>query len=86
MKELALGYLWRPNLYFALDTLSNSSPECLVRKALPPKAELFPREWPKTPWHTLHVDHAGRVDRRYFLIIVDAHSKWVDIYSTSCTT
>ena len=26
------------------------------------------------------------MDGRYFLVIVDAHSKWVDIYNTSGTT
>ena len=86
MKELARGYLWWPNLDQDLETMSNSCSECLERRALPPKAELHPWEWPKTPWHRLHVDYAGPVDGHYFLIIVDAHSKWVDIYSTAGTT
>ena len=37
-------------------------------------------------WHCIHVDYAGPVDGRYFFIIVDAHSKWVDIYHTKGTT
>ena len=53
---------------------------------MPPKAELHPWEWPKAPWHRIHVDHAGPMDGNYFLVIVDAHSKWTDIYKTKGTT
>ena len=52
----------------------------------PPKAELHTWEWPIHPWHRIHVNYAGPFDGRYFLIIVDAHSKWVDIYHTIGTT
>ena len=39
-----------------------------------------------SPLAPFHVDYAGPVDGRYFLVVVDAHSKWVTIYSTSGTT
>ena len=86
MKELARSYLWWPNLDKDLEELCNSCPDCLAHRANPPKAELHPWEWPTHPWHRIHVDYAGPVEGRYFLIIVDAHSKWVDIYHTKGTT
>ena len=86
MKELARSYLWWPNLDCDLEGSTNSCPERLSQRALPAKAELHPWEWPTHPWHRIHVDYAGPVDGHYFLVIVDAHSKWVDIYSTSDTT
>ena len=86
MKELARSYLWWPNLDCDLEGLTNSCPECLSQRALPAKAELHPWEWPTHPWHRIHVDYAGLVDGRYFIVVVDARSKWVDIYSTSGTT
>ena len=86
MKELARSYLWWPNLDKDLEHLSNSCPECLNKRGMPAKAELHPWEWPKSPWHRLHVDYAGPVGGNYFLVIVDAHSKWVDIYKTKGTT
>ena len=82
MKELARSYVWWPNLDAELENMTSSCPDCLVQHALPPKAELHPWEWPTHPWHRLHVDYAGLVSGRYFLIIVDAHSKWLDIYPT----
>lgn len=86
MKELARSYIWWPDLDAELESMTKSCPECLAQRALPPKAELHPWEWPTHPWHRLHVDYAGPVNGRYFLVIVDAHSKWVDIYPTSGPT
>ena len=86
MKELARSYVWWPNLDKDLEGLATSCQDCLALRAMPPKAELHPWEWPDRPWHRLHVDYAGPVDGRYFLVIVDAHSKWVDVYPTSGTT
>ena len=74
MKELARSYVWWPNMDKDLENLANSCQDCLVLRAMPPKAELHPWEWPDRPWHRLHVDYAGPVDGRYFLVIVDAHS------------
>ena len=86
MKELARSYVWWPKLDSDLEGLTNSCPECLSLRAMPSKAELHPWEWPTHPWHRLHIDYAGPVNGLYFLVIVDAHSKWVDVYPTSGTT
>lgn len=86
MKELARSYLWWPNLDADLETLCSSCPECLRNRSNPGKAELHPWDWPSRPWHRIHVDFAGPVEGRYFLVVVDAHSKWVDVYHTSGTT
>ena len=86
MKELARSYLWWPNLDQDLEDVSASCDTCLEHRSMPPKAELHPWEWPKAPWHRIHVDHAGPMDGNYFLVIVDAHSKWTDIYKTNGTT
>ena len=80
MKELARSCLWWPNLEKDLEELCNSCPDCLSHRANPPKAKFHPWEWPTRPWHRIHVDYAGPVGGHCFLIIVDAHSNWVDIY------
>ena len=86
MKELARSYFWWPNLDKEIENTSNSCPECLQIRKSPSKAELHPWEWPSTPWHRLHVDYAGPTDGKYYLIVVDAHSKWVEIIPTTGTT
>ena len=86
MKELARSYLWWPNLDKDLEEVSHSCPSCLALRSTPGKAELHPWEWPTQPWHRIHVDYAGPVNSNYFLIIVDAHSKWVEVYPTKGPT
>ena len=31
------------------------------------------------PWPKLHVDYTGPIQGKYFLVMVDAYSKWIDI-------
>lgn len=83
MKELARSYLWWPNIDSDLEDLVKRCPACLENRKTPPKAELHPWEWPSHPWHRLHIDYAGPVQGKYFLVVVDAHSKWVEIFPTN---
>ena len=41
-------------------------------------APLHPWQWPDKPWSRLHPDFAGPFLGRMYLILVDAHSKWMD--------
>ena len=86
MKELARSYVWWPKLDSDLEKLCSSCETCLEHRPSPHRAELHPWEWPTSPWHRIHVDYAGPVDGHYFLVVVDAHSKWVDIYKTRGTS
>ena len=36
-------------------------------------------EWPSEPWSRLHLDFAGPYLGAMYLILVDAHSKWMDV-------
>ena len=86
MKELARSYLWWPGLDKDLEFLVNSCSECLEKRPMPRKAELHPWEWPNHPWHRIHVDYAGPVRGKYFLVVVDAHSKWVEVFPSNGPT
>ena len=83
MKELARSYLWWPILDSELEELVKHCTECLETRNAPPKAELHPWEWPNFPWHRVHADYAGPIRGKYFLILFDAHSKWVEIAATN---
>ena len=36
-------------------------------------------DWPGKPWIRLHIDHAGPYRGKTFLMVVDAHSKWIEV-------
>ena len=86
MKELARSYLWWPGLDSELEGLVKSCPECMAHRKMPAKAELHPWEWPENPWHRIHVDYAGPIKKKYFLVLVDAQSKWVELFPTNGPT
>nr|XP_049464909.1 uncharacterized protein K02A2.6-like [Anopheles coluzzii] len=59
---------------------------CATAAKSPPHES--PQAWGKTntPWERIHVDYAGPIDGEYFLIVVDAYSKWPEIFKTPSIT
>ena len=54
-------------------------------QATPPVAPLNPWKWPSRPWARLHLDFAGPIQVKLFLIMIDAHSKWIEAVCMSST-
>lgn len=40
---------------------------------------MHPWDWPELPWQHIHLDYAGPFIRKMFLIVIDAHSKWMEV-------
>ncbi|XP_055542898.1 uncharacterized protein K02A2.6-like [Wyeomyia smithii] len=45
----------------------------------PTKVPLQSWPQPTKPWERIHIDFAGPVFDQYFLVVVDAHSKWPEV-------
>lgn len=43
-------------------------------------------QWPALPWKRIHVDFAGPLMGTTFLVVVDACSKWPEVFSMTSTT
>ena len=86
MKSLVRSYVWWPNMNAEIDQLMRSCSVCQETRPSPPTAPLHPWEWPSKPWSRLHLDFAGPYMGNMFLVIVDAHSKWMDAYIMSSIT
>ena len=52
---------------------------CQTHSKMPSSAPLHPWEWPNRPWSQLHLDYAGPFMGKMFLVVVDAHSMWLDV-------
>ncbi|RXN15281.1 gypsy-18 is [Labeo rohita] len=85
MKALARGYLWWPGLDQDIQDLVSKCTPCELGRNQPPSAPLYPWSWATTPWERIHIDYA-EIDKQHFLLIVDAHSKWVEILPTHLTS
>ena len=78
MKSLARSYVWWPKMDTHLEEKVKSCATCQSHQKTPPC--LHPWEWPGRPLSRLHVDYAGPFMGKMFLLIIDAHSKWMNIY------
>ena len=79
MKSIARSFVWWPGLDKALDQKVKTCVSCQSSRNLSPVAPIQPWEWPERPWSRLHVDYAGPLSSYMFLVVVDAHTKWMDI-------
>ncbi|XP_039764273.1 uncharacterized protein K02A2.6-like [Pararge aegeria] len=85
MKNISRNYVYWPNIDNDIEELCRSCPACRHVRDAPARAPLHPWEFPQHPWQRLHADFADCGGKRY-LIIVDAHSKWIEVVEMLKTT
>jgi transposase InsO family protein len=77
MKSVARMHCWWPNLDQDIEEQVKGCTIC--RQTLPVPAGLTNNwAWPATRWSRIHMDFA-QFKGDYFLIVVDAHSKWPEV-------
>ena len=86
MKGLARGYVWWPNMDEELEKCVKSCEECQSNRKSPPVAPMHAWSWPSKPWSRIHIDYAGPFMGAMFLVIVDAHTKWMEVHKTASST
>ena len=86
MKSVARSYMWWPGLDCDIENLAKSCQSCQAVKRAPPVAPLHPWVWPSRPWQRVHLDFAGPFQNLYFLVGVDAYSKWPEVRVMTTTT
>ena len=79
MKSLARGYVWWPKMDKDLEVKVRMCQQCQINQNLPPNVPLHPWSFPVKPWSRLHLDFAGPFQKRMFLILIDAYSKWLEV-------
>ncbi|XP_041378038.1 uncharacterized protein K02A2.6-like [Gigantopelta aegis] len=86
MKELARSYFWWPKLDSHIEDLVESCEECQQIQKMPGPAPLHPWSFPDAPWKRLHIDFAGPFHGHMYLVVVDSHSKWPEVFIMKTTT
>ena len=86
MKGLSRMYVWWPGISKDVEETVQDCIPCQQQQSKPPVAPLHPWAWPTRPWARLHIDYAGPIHGQMFLIIIDAHSKWIEAIPTSGST
>ena len=86
MKALAGSLVWWPGIDAALEDKVKTCSICQESRAAPAEANLHPWDWPEKPWSRLHLDYAGPLQGKMFLVLIDAHSKWMDVFLVHSAT
>ena len=86
MKNLARQYVWWSKIDNDIEMKVKGCSTCAVSGPDPPPTVLHPWEWPNKPWSRVHVDYAGPFLGNMFLLLVDAHSKWIEVHITNAST
>ena len=68
----------------ALEERVKSCKTCQEQRKMPATAASHPWEWPSRPGTRIHIDYAVQFIVKMFLIIIDAHSKWLDALCEHC--
>ena len=85
MKQLARSHVWWPGLDAAIEDLVLHCSLCQQSAKMPPHVPHVPWQWPARPWVRIHSDFSMYESKNY-LILVDSHSKWLEVLPMSTTT
>ncbi|XP_022816983.1 uncharacterized protein K02A2.6-like [Spodoptera litura] len=85
-KAEARARVWFPGIDAALERLIGSCDVCMQSRPSPARAPIAHWEYPPTPFYRIHIDFLGPISGSTFLVVVDAYSKWVEVYNMKCNT
>ncbi|XP_062501405.1 uncharacterized protein K02A2.6-like [Corticium candelabrum] len=86
MKSIARLHVWWSKIDSDIETLAKWCHSCQREGKSPPQCIVHPWVWPVKPMQRVHVDFAGPFMGCIFFLMVDAHSKWVEIIEMKSTT
>ena len=79
-KQLARGYVWWPNIDADIEHAVQSCESCAEQRREPSTPVLGRWEYPTSAFNRVHVDHAGPFLGTYWLVWVDAFSKYAGVH------
>ncbi|KIH59896.1 integrase core domain protein [Ancylostoma duodenale] len=83
MKKLARSYVYWPNIDSDCEDMVRRCTNCQEAAENPTKVPLKTWPSPTRVWQRLHVDFAGPLEGVYYLVVVDALSKWPEMIEMS---
>ncbi|XP_039204570.1 uncharacterized protein K02A2.6-like, partial [Crotalus tigris] len=86
MKALARSLLWWPVLDKDIEAQVHACHLCQRSRPEMPQAPVHRWEETQSPWSRVHIDYAGPFQGQFFLVLVDSHSKWLEVVPVSSTT
>ena len=86
MKSLARLHVWWPSITTDIEHAVQNCTNCAVMARDPQRVPLHSWDFPRKPWQRLHLDYAGPFKGKMWFILIDAYSKWPEVYVMTETT
>ncbi len=88
MKSLACLFFWWPAPGFdsQIQDMEKECELCQRSYGLPPAAPWHPQLSPCSPWSQIHLDYATPIAGQMFLDLIDAHTKWLEVFHVAAAT
>ena len=86
MKRLARNYFSWPNLGEDIERITGSCEIYLEFRRNTAETPLTPWQWPSITRSRIHTDFLGPSHGCMFLLIIDAHSKWPELFNMKSNT
>ena len=85
-KSFARMYVWWPGMDAQITDTVRRCSLCQAQRAREPVSPLHPWLWPVSPWDRIHIDYCGPMLGCMYLIVVDAFSKWMEVFPVRFAT
>ena len=86
MKGLVRSYVWWPKLDSEIEQKVRDCTICQSHPDSPLVAPLHPWDWTTRPWSRLHIDYTGTYQGHMFLVVIDSHTKWLEVFPVKAAT
>ena len=85
MKAIARTCAWWPQMDEEIEREIKLCTVCQNVSSSPPSAPLIPWKWATRPLQRIHIDFCQK-GSDYFLVVVDSHSKWIEVQHMTTIT
>ena len=80
MKSISRSVVFWPNIDTDIERTVKRCIQCMEAQKNPPRIVNSHWTYSEQPWSRIHVDFAGPINGLSFLVVVNAHSKWPEIF------
>ena len=80
MKSLARISVWWPCLDKDIERIVRSCEPCQKNMPFEPSTPLNLWNLPQTPWDRIHIDFTGPYHGFHWFVVIDAYSRWLEIF------
>ncbi|XP_065213282.1 uncharacterized protein K02A2.6-like [Planococcus citri] len=86
MKSLARSTIWWPRIDHQIEEFAHNCSTCQKHAPNEPETPLFLWNTPQNPWERIHIDYTGPYENKHWFVVIDAHSRWLEIFPVPSPT